>query len=537
MTNIWQKLQQHHSKVSRRRIASLFDDKGRFADFSTESSDILLDYSKTNLDAEGRSLLIDLAVSSGLEEKIEAMFTGGRLNVTENRSVLHTALRSSETEPLEVDGADVRPDVAATLERLEKFSEAVRSGKIRASRGEVFKDVVNIGIGGSDLGPVMVTKALESYQDWLRVHFVSNVDAAHIGEVLRNLNPRTTLVVITSKTFTTIETMTNAQTALDWLEKGVGKANAMQHLAAVSSATDKTTEWGIDPARVFGFADWVGGRYSLWGPVGLSILLAIGTDHFRQLLAGAEVMDQHFRHTEFQHNIPVLLALVSIWHRNICDYPTRAILPYDQRLAHLPAYLQQLDMESNGKSINLDSNPVEQKTGAVVWGQSGTNGQHSFYQLLHQGTDIIPVDFLIAAEGPEPDLVNHHNLLIANCLAQSEAMMHGRSFEEGVQVAAELGLSGDAQIAHAAHRILKGNRPSVTLAYPNITPFSLGQIIAMYEHRTFVEGVIWRVNSFDQMGIELGKELANAILPLVAGADASDKDSSTQGLLRKLAHP
>ncbi len=312
MTDIWQQLQQHHRKVSDRRIVSLFDDPNRFAEFSTESGEILLDYSKTNIDAQGLSLLIALARSSGLEEKREAMFTGGRLNVTENRAVLHTALRATETLPLEIDGEDIRPRVAETLQRIEHFSEAVRSGTIRASRGEVFKDVVNIGIGGSDLGPVMVTKALESYQDWLRVHFVSNVDAAHIGEVLRNLNPRTTLVIITSKSFTTIETMTNAKTALAWLQKGVGEANATQHLVAVSSALDKTTEWGIDPARVFGFADWVGGRYSLWGPVGLSILLSIGTEHFRRLLAGAEAMDQHFRHAEFIENIPVLLALVGI---------------------------------------------------------------------------------------------------------------------------------------------------------------------------------------------------------------------------------
>ena len=505
---MWQKLRQHHRRVADREILSLFDDPGRFGDFSAETEGLLLDYSKTNIDANGLSLLLELAESLGLAEKRGAMFSGAKINSTENRAVLHTALRSTVTKPLEVDGVDIRPGIAETLQRMEEFTEAVRV-EYR------FTDVVNIGIGGSDLGPVMAYQALKPYQSRLRLHFVSNVDGAHVSDILAELEPSRTLVIIASKTFTTIETMTNAETVLKWLQNGVGQGQAPEHLVAVSSAPEKTQCWGIDPARVFGFGDWVGGRYSLWGAVGLSIMLAIGVRNFRDFLAGAEAMDQHFRTAEFAANLPVLFAVIGIWHRNICGYPTRAILPYDQRLAHLPAYLQQLDMESNGKRVTLCGDPVAHHTGAVIWGQAGTNGQHSFYQLLHQGTDVIPTEFLIAAEGHEAGLRHHHDLLVANCLAQSEALMTGSA--------------GDLP-----EQVYPGNRPSITLTYSKLTPYVLGQIIALYEHRTFTEGVIWNINSFDQMGVELGKNLASEMLELIRGADSSYKNASTQGLLQKL---
>ena len=380
----------------------------------------------------------------------------------------------------------------------------------------------------------MATRALAPYHDGPRCHFLSNVDGADARDLLKGLDPQTTLVIVASKTFTTIETMTNAATVFDWLRAGVGE-DISAHLAAVSTARDKTEAKGIAPERVFGFADWVGGRYSLWGPVGLPIMLAIGPEDFDAFLAGGAAMDRHFQTTPLRQNLPMLLALVGIWHRNICGYATRAVLPYDQRLGRLPAYLQQLDMESNGKATLMDGGSVPRNTGPVVWGEPGTNGQHAFYQLLHQGTDVVPAEFLIAAEGHEPELSHHHDLLKANCLAQSEALMLGRSFDAAMQIAAGQGFEGEEQQRQAAHRTFPGNRPSVTLAYPKLTPFVLGQIIALYEHRVFVEGVIWGINSFDQWGVELGKELSNTLLPMVQGADSSAKDASTQGLLRKLS--
>ena len=536
MTDIWQALRQNLDDAGARRIISLFDDPDRFDDFSAEADGLLLDYSKTNIDKAALALLTELAQTAGVAEKRDAMFRGDKINTTEGRAVLHTALRAGDTSPLVVDGRDVRPDIAETLVRMERFAEAVRSGEIAPPDGAKFTDIVNIGIGGSDLGPVMATLALAPYHDGPRCHFVSNIDSAHISDTLRGLDPRSTLVIVASKTFTTIETMTNAKTALGWLEAGVGPA-ARQHLAAVSTARDLTAGMGIPPERVFGFADWVGGRYSLWGPVGLPILLAIGARGFRDFLAGGHALDLHFQTAPFDRNLPVLLGLVGIWHRNICDYPTRAVLPYDQRLSRLPAYLQQLDMESNGKRVSTDGETLDRASGPVVWGEPGTNGQHAFYQLLHQGTGVIPAEFLIAAEGHEPDLAHHHDLLKANCLAQSEALMLGRSFEDAQRIARQAGQDGDALRIQASQRSFPGNRPSITLAYPLLTPFTLGQIIALYEHRVFVEGAIWGINSFDQWGVELGKELANTLLPLVQGAPAGEKDGSTRGLLKKLSTP
>ncbi len=534
MDDVWVRLEQTHGAVKDRAILSLFDDPTRFDRFSAQSDGLLLDYSKTNLDGESRALLIDLATNAGVAATRDAMFAGEKINTTEDRAVLHTALRADPSPPLIVDGDDVRPEIARTLTRMERFVAGIQSGEIVSRAGKRFTDVVNIGIGGSDLGPVMATLALAPYHCGPRCHFVSNIDGAHVTDTLRDLDPTTTLVVIASKTFTTIETMTNAQTVLGWLRAGIGD-DVADHLAAVSTNLEKTADMGIDPDRVFGFADWVGGRYSLWGPVGLPIMLAVGADHFRALLAGGRAMDRHFLTAPFADNLPVLLALVGVWHRNICGYSTRAVLPYDHRLARLPAYLQQLDMESNGKRVSKDGTKLTRQSGPIVWGEPGTNGQHAFFQLLHQGTEIVPAEFLIAAQGHEAELKEHHDLLKANCLAQSEAMMVGRTFEQAKAIAARLGYKGDALEAQAHQRTFPGNRPSVTLAYPKLTPFVLGQIIALYEHRVFVEGVIWGITSFDQWGVELGKELASTLLPMVEGASAAAKDGSTRGLLGKLS--
>ncbi|MCF6305184.1 MAG: glucose-6-phosphate isomerase [Rhodobacteraceae bacterium] len=494
MDIFWRMLMSNRATSSERRIVDLFDD-ARFEDFSTRQGDMLLDYSKTNIDAAARDLLIKLAVEANVENRRDAMFNGELINTTEDRAVLHTALRDQSRNP-------AHPEVQETLKRMADFTDKIRAAGIT--------DVINIGIGGSDLGPHMATLALAPYHDGPRLHFVSNIDGAHIADTIKGLNPATTLVIVASKSFTTIETMTNAVTARDWLGE-----YASRNMAAVSSALDKTEAFGIPADRVFGFADWVGGRYSLWGPIGLPIMLAIGAQSFAEFLEGAYAMDTHFRHAPLLQNMPVMLALTGIWHRNICDYGTRAVLPYDQRLNRLPAYLQQLDMESNGKRVGLDGVPLTKPSGPIVWGESGTNGQHAFYQHLHQGTNITPCEFLIAAKGHEPDLKHQHDLLKANCLAQSEALMLGRDHAE-------------------PHRIFPGNRPSITIAYPKLTPFVLGQIIALYEHRVFVEGVIWGINSFDQWGVELGKEMATDLLPLIKGADAKGKDGSTLGLLKAL---
>ncbi|MFT5160229.1 MAG: glucose-6-phosphate isomerase [Paracoccaceae bacterium] len=522
MADLWAGLAANQHKNKDRAILSLFSQADRFNQFSATDTDMLLDFSKTNIDGKALKLLLKLATSTGVESRRGAMFAGEKINTTENRAVLHTALRADADASLQVDGQDVMPDIRATKSRAQDFAEDVRAGKITAHDGSSFTDVVNIGIGGSDLGPAMATLALAPYHDGPKCHFVSNIDGAHIHDILSPLDPARTLVIIASKTFTTIETMTNAGAAIAWLKTAAG-IRAADHLAAVSSAPEKTAEFGIDPARVFGFGDWVGGRYSVWGPVGLPLMLAIGTADFDKFLHGANTMDKHFQTAALAENIPVLLALVGIWHNNICGYPTRAVLPYDQRLRQLPAYLQQLDMESNGKHVDLAGNQLARASGPIVWGAPGTNGQHAFYQLLHQGTSVVPCEFLIAAHGHENDLAQHHDLLKANCLAQSEALMCGRIAAPGNDL--------------TAHRNFRGNRPSVTIAYPNLTPFVLGQIIALYEHRVFVEGVIWGLNSFDQWGVELGKDLANTMLPLVKGGNADGKDGSTLGLLDALKHP
>lgn len=524
---MWDKLRAHHATVADRRFETLVDD-ARAAEFSAQTGDMVLDYAKTNIDDAGRALLIDLLDTADVAGKRDAMFAGQPINETEGRAVLHTALRNLDGDPVFVGGEDVMPGILKTLSRMSDFAEHVREGRFAGQGGKI-TDVVNIGIGGSDLGPAMAVKALAPYHDGPRCHFVSNVDPADIAGVLRGCDPTTTLVIVASKTFTTIETMTNARTAQAWMQEQVSNPGAQ--FAALSTAADKTTAFGIDPSRVFGFEDWVGGRYSMWGPIGLSLMIAIGPSAFRAFLRGAQAMDVHFKAADWHENLPALLALVGIWHNQICGYATRAVLPYDNLLSRLPAYLQQLEMESNGKSVAMDGTDLGVPSGPVVWGEPGTNGQHAFYQLIHQGTRVIPCEFLVAARGHEDDLHHQHQLLVANCLAQSEALMRGRTLDEARAKVADQ-FAGAELDRQARHRVFVGNRPSVTIVYPQLTPFVLGQIIALYEHRVFVEGVVLGINSFDQWGVELGKELATALQPVVEGAQGTaGKDGSTAALV------
>jgi len=487
---------------ARGKIAELFEgDRSRAQRMSRRACGMLYDFSKTALTEESFAALIDLAEAADVTAARDAMFAGEKINTTEGRAVLHTALRAGPDAVIEVDGVDVMPEVRATLARMADFAREVRAGE--------FTDVVNIGIGGSDLGPAMASLALAPYSDGPRLHFVSNIDGAHIHDVLKGLNAATTLVLVASKTFTTIETMTNAETARRWMAKSVAEPAA--HFVAISSAEDKAAAFGIPAGRVFGFEDWVGGRYSVWGPIGLSLMLAIGPEDFAMFLAGAAEMDAHFAQAPLTDNLPVIHALVGLWHHQVCGYKTRAVLPYYQRLSRLPAYLQQLEMESNGKRVSKTGEALSFGSGPIVWGEPGTNGQHAFYQLLHQGTQIVPAEFLVAMQGHEAELAHHHALLVANCFAQSQALMLGRDHDQ-------------------PQRVFEGNRPSVTMAYEKLTPLMLGRIIALYEHRVFVEGAILGINSFDQFGVELGKALAMALQPLLEGAEA-EIDSSTAQLV------
>lgn len=514
-------------------IADLFtQDPKRFDDFSVTCDDLLLDYSKTALTRHSRAQLLQLAQSAGVEAWRDAMFSGALINVSEKRAVLHTALRDPDQRGIKVGTQDVADDIARELAKLLAFADAVRAGVVLGHAGRAFTDVVNIGIGGSDLGPAMAVPALAPYHDGPRLHFVSNIDGAHLADCLRSLDPATTLFIVASKTFTTIETMTNARSARAWLVAALGEAAVAAHFVAVSTALDKVAGFGIAPDRVFGFWDWVGGRYSLWSAIGLPLMLAIGSVQFRAFLAGGHAMDQHFKSAPLAQNVPVMLALVGLWHRTICAYPARAVIPYDQRLARLPAYLQQLDMESNGKSVDWQGQPVTRPTGPLVWGEPGTNAQHAFFQLLHQGTDVIPVEFLIAATSHEPHLQAHHALLLANVLAQSEALMRGRSEQQAYAQLRQAGVAEAEAKRLAPFKQFAGNRPSVTIAYRKLDPFTLGRIIALYEHRVFVEAAIWGINAFDQWGVELGKELATSLQPFVEGTgDPARLSPSTAGLL------
>ncbi|WP_430464202.1 glucose-6-phosphate isomerase [Tabrizicola sp.] len=530
MTLPWQALADHHAATAHSRILDLFaNDPTRAERFSVQADGMLFDYSKTGLDDTARALLVQLATEAGVAERRAAMFGGEKINVTEGRAVLHVALRADDAAVIKVDGVDVMPPLRATRARMAEFAEDVRAGRFTGQGGRI-TDVVNIGIGGSDLGPAMAVLALAPYHDGPRVHFVSNVDGAHIADTLKGLNPETTLVIVASKTFTTIETMTNADTAKAWMAAKVRDPGAQ--FAAVSTAAEKTAGYGIAPSRVFGFEDWVGGRYSMWGPIGLALMIAIGARGFDAFLSGARAMDSHFLTAPFAQNMPVMLALVGIWHNQICGHATRAVLPYDQRLSRLPAYLQQLEMESNGKRVDLEGRDLPTHSGPVVWGEPGTNGQHAFYQLIHQGTRVVPCEFLVARKGHEPDLAHQHLLLVSNCLAQSEALMRGRSLDEARALMAQKGLTGAELECQARHRVFPGNRPSTTLAYPELNPFTLGQIIALYEHRVFVEGAILGLNPYDQWGVELGKELALALQPVLEGRAGLDgKDGSTAQLI------
>ena len=519
---IWNTLKSHAKRAADRQILALCQDDERANDFAVQTQHMRFDYAKTNIDADTRADLIALLDDVNFGAKRDAMFAGQAINETEGREVLHTALRNLDGDPVMVDGVDVMPEVLETLAKMRNFADKIRASAIT--------DVVNIGIGGSDLGPAMAVQALSPYADGPNCHFVSNVDGAHIADTLRGLDAKTTLVIVASKTFTTIETMTNARTARAWMADNGGDPKTQ--FAALSTAEEKTSAFGINPAQVFGFEDWVGGRYSMWGPIGLSLMISIGPKGFDAFLRGAQDMDRHFRAAGPQENMPIMLALVGIWHNQICDYATRAVLPYDQRLTQLPDYLQQLEMESNGKSVQMDGSDVARHTGPVVWGAAGTNGQHAFYQLIHQGTRVIPCEFLVAAQGHEPDLAHHHQLLIANCLAQSEALMRGRSLAEAAEIMAAKGLSGAELERQARHRVFPGNRPSTTLVYAKLDPFTLGQIIALYEHRVFVEGMILGINPYDQWGVELGKELATSLQPIVEGSQSTDgKDASTASLV------
>ncbi|MFO7757717.1 MAG: glucose-6-phosphate isomerase [Roseovarius sp.] len=518
---MWDAVARAAEAAQGRSMAALLLDPARASAFSVRAGGMLLDYAKTTLDADARAALLDLARGAGLEARRDAMFAGAPINETEGRAVLHTALRNLSGEPVVPDDHDIMPGIHATRARMAEFAEAVRAGPVT--------DVVNIGIGGSHLGPEMAVRALTPCHDGPRCHFVSNVDGADIADTLAGLDPETTLVIVASKTFTTTETMTNAATARDWMRRAGVDPGA--RFAAVSSAEGRTADWGIDPARVFGFGDYVGGRYSIWGPIGLPLMIAIGPDRFEDFLAGAEAMDRHFQQAALQDNMPVMLALVGIWHHQGCGHATRAVLPYDQRLVHLPAYLQQLEMESNGKRVTMAGEALTRPSAPVVWGAVGTNGQHAFYQLIHQGTAVVPCEFIVAANGHEPDLAHHHRLLVANCLAQSEALMRGRGMDEARALMRDAGFEGAELERQAAHRVFPGNRPSVTLIHDRLTPHNLGQIVALYEHRVFVEGVVLGIDPFDQWGVELGKVLARDMADLLEGGDTAGKDPSTRALL------
>lgn len=530
----WKALAQHQREIEHIHMRDLFaQDPERFERFSLRFESLLLDYSKNRITTETMRLLLDLATQADLSGWIVRMFDGEKINATENRAVLHIALRNRSNRPIRVDGQDVMPEVNAVLEHMRRFSQAVRSGMWHGYRGQRITDVVNIGIGGSDLGPVMVTEALKPYaQEGLHVHFVSNIDGTHMAETLKRVRPETTLFIVASKSFTTQETLTNAHTARAWfLDAAQDAAHVAQHFVALSTNAEAVGTFGIDPQNMFAFWDWVGGRYSLWSAIGLSIAIAIGFEHFEALLSGAHEMDEHFRSAPLDANLPVILGLLGIWYNNFFGAQTHAILPYDQYLHRFPAYLQQGDMESNGKSITRQGAPVEVSTGPIIWGEPGTNGQHAFYQLLHQGTKLIPCDFIAPMKTHNP-VGNHHAILLSNFFAQTEALMKGKTEAEARRELETAGLSGEALERLLPHKIFPGNKPTNSILVPQITPRSLGHLIALYEHKIFTQGVIWNINSFDQWGVELGKQLADVIFPELEGSqEVTGHDASTNGLL------
>ena len=531
---VWKSLELHQKEIAVHHMREMFEaDPRRFEKFSIRWNDILLDYSKNRISEKTMSLLFNLAREADLKGWTEKMFRGEKINSTEHRSVLHIALRNRSNTPILVDGADVMPSVNRVLAHMREFTESVRSGAWKGYTDQPMTDIVNIGIGGSDLGPVMVTEALKPYgYARLNVHFVSNVDGTHIAETVKRLNPETTLFIISSKTFTTQETIINAQSAKNWfLERARNSSAVAKHFVAVSTNARAVSAFGIDTRNMFEFWDWVGGRYSLWSAIGLSIALYIGMDNFEELLSGAHEMDLHFQNTPLERNIPVILGLLGVWYNNFFMAESHAIIPYDQYLHRFPAYFQQGDMESNGKRVTRDGLPVDYSTGPIIWGEPGTNGQHAFFQLLHQGTKLIPVDFLAPAQ-THNRLGEHHAILLSNFFAQTEALMRGKTEAEAKAELEAAGVHGEEPGRLLPHKIFLGNRPTNSILFEKLTPGTLGSLIAMYEHKIFVQGVIWNVNSFDQWGVELGKQLAKAILPELAGnAESTAHDSSTNGLI------
>lgn len=534
-TKAFQYLTDHFIDLSSKHLKELFaEDPKRFDKFSVYLDDILLDYSKNRIDEKTMALLMQLARECKLDEAIKAMYSAEKINETEGREVLHIALRNCSQTPIIVNGEDIMPKVNAVLAQMEDFSQRVISGQWKGHSNKAITDVVNIGIGGSDLGPVMVTEALKAYKTHLNLHFVSNVDGTHIAETLKKLNPETTLFLIASKTFTTQETMTNAHTARTWfLDSGAAEAAIAKHFVALSTNAKAVADFGIDTANMFAFWDWVGGRYSLWSAIGLSIALGIGFDNFKQLLAGAHAADQHFEKSSFEVNLPVILAMLGVWYVNFFEAETQAILPYDQYLHRFAAYFQQGDMESNGKYIDRNGERIDYETGPIVWGEPGTNGQHAFYQLIHQGTKLIPCDFIAPAQSLNP-IGEHHPILLSNFFAQTEALMNGKTEEE---VVAELKKAGksDSEIAQLCpFKVFEGNRPTNSILLKKVTPYTLGSLIAIYEHKIFVQGIIWNIFSFDQWGVELGKQLAQKIYPELKSNEAiHSHDSSTNGLINQ----
>ena len=535
-TAAWQALQKHFDEMKDVTIADLFAKDGdRFSKFSATFDDqMLVDYSKNRITEETLAKLQDLAKECDLAGAIKSMFSGEKINRTENRAVLHVALRNRSNTPILVDGKDVMPEVNAVLEKMKTFSEAIISGEWKGYTGKAITDVVNIGIGGSDLGPYMVTEALRPYKNHLNMHFVSNVDGTHIAEVLKKVNPETTLFLVASKTFTTQETMTNAHSARDWFLKAAGdEKHVAKHFAALSTNAKAVGEFGIDTANMFEFWDWVGGRYSLWSAIGLSIVLSIGVDNFVELLSGAHAMDKHFSTTPAEKNLPVLLALIGIWYNNFFGAETEAILPYDQYMHRFAAYFQQGNMESNGKYVDRNGNVVNYQTGPIIWGEPGTNGQHAFYQLIHQGTKMVPCDFIAPAITHNP-LTDHHQKLLSNFFAQTEALAFGKSREVVEQEYRDQGKDPATLDYVVPFKVFEGNRPTNSILLREITPFSLGALIALYEHKIFTQGVILNIFTFDQWGVELGKQLANRILPeLKDDKEISSHDSSTNGLINR----
>ena len=529
----WQKLAAHQKQLETTTMRELFaKDPERFNKFSIEFGGILYDFSKNRITEETLDLLVSLAEQAKVKEMAEAMFTGEKINVTERRAVLHTALRNRANNPVYVDGKDVMPDVNRVLAKMKDFCARVRSGEWKGYTGKAITDVVNIGIGGSDLGPCMVCEALAPYQSILTPHFVSNVDGTHIVETVKKLNPETTLFIVASKTFTTQETMTNAHSAKKWLLDALKDEKAVaSHFVALSTNREEVEKFGIDPNNMFEFWNWVGGRYSLWSAIGLSIALAIGFENFEELLAGAHEADVYFRTTPYKQNIPVVMALLGVWYNNFWNAETQAILPYDQYMRRFAAYLQQGDMESNGKGVDREGNCVDYSTGQIVWGEPGTNGQHAFYQLIHQGTKLIPCDFLMPVQTHNP-IGDHHQKLVANFIAQTEALMKGKTEEEAYQELLKSGLDDAEAKRLAPSKVFTGNRPTSSFFFTKLTPRMLGKLISFYEMKIFVQGIVWNVNSFDQMGVELGKQLAKAVLPeLVSSNPTTSHDASTNALV------